>query len=105
MCDAYINVIGGLQLNEPAADLAVVLAIASSHRDKPIDTGTTAIGEVGLTGEVRAVTALQQRLSEAARIGFTRCIIPRSGTQYIQTPDGMELIRVRNIREAIEFTL
>ncbi len=105
MCDAYINVIGGLQLNEPAADLAVVLAIASSHRDKPIDTCTTAIGEVGLTGEVRAVTALQQRLSEAARIGFTRCIIPRSGTQHIQTPDGMELIRVRNIREAIEFTL
>ena len=105
MCDAYINVIGGLQLDEPAADLAVVLAIASSHRDKPIDAGTTAIGEVGLTGEVRAVTALQQRLSEAARIGFTRCIIPRSGTQHIQTPDGMELVRVRNIREAIEFTL
>ena len=105
MCDAYINVIGGLQLDEPAADLAVVLAIASSHRDKPIDAGTTAIGEVGLTGEVRAVTALQQRLSEAARIGFTRCIIPRSGTQHIQSPDGMELVRVRNIREAIEFTL
>ena len=105
MCDAYINVIGGLQLDEPAADLAVVLAIASSHRDKPIDAGTTAIGEVGLTGEVRAVTALQQRLSEAARIGFTRCIIPRSGTQHIQSPDGMELVRVRNIREAIEITL
>ena len=105
MCDAYINVIGGLQLDEPAADLAVVLAIASSHRDKPIDAGTTAIGEVGLTGEVRAVTALQQRLSEAARIGFTRCIIPRSGTQHIQSPDGMELVRVRNIRESIEITL
>lgn len=105
MCDAYINVIGGLQLDEPAADLAVVLAIASSHRDAPIDAATTAIGEVGLTGEVRAVTALQQRLTEAARIGFTRCIIPRSGTQNIQAPQGMELIRVRNIREAIEMAL
>lgn len=105
MCDAYINVIGGLQLNEPAADLALVLAIASSFRDKPIDPATTAIGEVGLTGEVRSVTALQQRLSEAARIGFSRCLIPRHGTQNISAPAGMELIRVRNIREAIEFAV
>lgn len=105
MCDAYINVIGGLQLDEPAADLAFVMAVASSHRDKPIDNKTTAIGEVGLTGEVRSVTALQQRLMEAARLGFTRCLIPRHGTQQILSPDGMELIRVRNIREAIEFTL
>ena len=105
MCDAYINVIGGLQLDEPAADLAFVLAVASSCRDKPIDSKTTAIGEVGLTGEVRAVTALQQRLTEAARLGFTRCLIPRHGTQQIIAPDGMELVRVRNIREAIEFTL
>ena len=105
MCDAYINVIGGLQLDEPAADLAFVLAVASSCRDKPIDGKTTAIGEVGLTGEVRAVTALQQRLTEAARLGFTRCLIPRHGTQQIIAPDGMELVRVRNIREAIEFTL
>ncbi|MBQ1263954.1 MAG: DNA repair protein RadA [Oscillospiraceae bacterium] len=105
MHDAYVNVIGGLRLDEPAADLAFVLAVASSFRDKPIDSQTTAIGEVGLTGEVRSVTMLQQRLAEAARIGFTRCIIPRHGTQQISAPDGMELIRVRNIREAIEFVL
>lgn len=105
MCDAYINVIGGLQLDEPAADLALVLAVASSYRDKPIDAKTTAIGEVGLTGEIRSVTALQQRLSEAARLGFTRCLIPHHGTQQITAPSGMELIRVRNIREAIEFSL
>ena len=105
MCAAYINVIGGLQLDEPAADLALVLAVASSYRDKPIDAKTTAIGEVGLTGEIRSVTALQQRLSEAARLGFTRCLIPRHGTQQITAPSGMELIRVRNIREAIEFSL
>ena len=105
MCDAYINVIGGLQLDEPAADLAVVLSIASSYRDKPMDGATTAIGEVGLTGEIRAVAALQQRLAEAARLGFTSCVIPRHGTQQITAPDNMKLIRVRNIREAIEISL
>ena len=105
LCDAYVNVIGGLQLDEPAADLAFMLAAASSFRDTPVDASMTAIGEVGLTGEVRSVTALQQRLSEAARLGFTKCLIPRHGTQNITAPAGMELIRVRNIREAIEITL
>ena len=104
-CDAYINIIGGLRLDEPAADLAMVLAVASSFRDTALDDGLAAIGEVGLTGEVRAVTALEQRLAEAARNGFTRAIIPRHGTQNVRTPEGMELYRVRNIREAIEFTL
>ena len=87
MCDGYINVIGGLQLNEPAADLALVLAVASSYRDKPMDSDVTAIGEVGLTGEVRSVLALQQRLAEAARIGFKTCLIPRHGT-------GLSLIHI-----------
>ena len=105
MCDGYINVIGGLQLNEPAADLALVLAVASSYRDKPMDSDVTAIGEVGLTGEVRSVLALQQRLAEAARIGFKKCLIPRHGTGNVQIPDGLEVVRVRNIREAIEFAL
>ena len=105
MSDAYVNVIGGLQLDEPAADLALVLAAASSFRDKPIDPATAAIGEVGLTGEIRAVTGLQQRLSEASRTGFKTCIIPRHGTGNVTAPDGMELLRVRNIREAIELAL
>ena len=105
MCDAYVNVIGGLYLDEPAADLALVLAVASSHRDTPIDPKTLAIGEVGLTGEVRVVTSMQQRLTEAARLGFTRCIVPRHSTKQLQVPDGLELIRVRNIREAIEMAL
>jgi len=103
--DVYINVIGGLQLNEPAADLPVVLAAASSYRDKVFDSGTAAIGEVGLTGEIRAVSNLSQRLSEVHRLGFTKCIIPKQGTAQIEAPAGLELIRVRNIREAIEFTL
>jgi len=103
--DVYINVIGGLQLNEPAADLPVILAAASSYRDKVFDSGTAAIGEVGLTGEIRAVSNLSQRLSEVHRLGFTRCIIPKQGTGGLEGPEGLELIRVRNIREAIEFTL
>lgn len=105
MSDAYVNVIGGLQIDEPAADLALVLAAASSHRDKPIDPSTAAIGEVGLTGEIRSVTGLQQRLTEASRTGFKTCMIPRQGTQGIEAPEGMELLRVRNIREAIELVL
>ena len=105
MSDAYVNVIGGLQIDEPAADLALVLAAASSFRDKPIDPATAAIGEVGLTGEIRAVTGLQQRLTEAARTGFKTCIIPRHGTGTVTAPDGVELLRVRNIREAIELAL
>lgn len=103
--DIYINVIGGLQLNEPAADLPVILAAASSYRDKVFDSSTVAIGEVGLTGEIRAVSNLSQRLSEVHRLGFTRCIIPRQGTAQIEAPQGLELIRVRNIREAIETML
>ena len=103
--DIYINVIGGLHLNEPAADLPVVLAAASSYRDKIFDSNAAAIGEVGLTGEIRAVSNLSQRLSEVHRLGFTRCIIPKQGTAFIDPPAGLELIRVRNIREAIEFVL
>ena len=82
MSDAYVNVIGGLQLDEPSADLALVLAAASSFRDKPIDPSTAAIGEVGLTGEIRAVTGLQQRLTEAARtISYWRPYISPSGSR------------------------
>ena len=104
-CDAFLNVIGGLSVDEPAADLAAVLALASSYLDKPIGNHVAAIGEVGLTGEIRAVTGLQQRLSEASRTGFKTCIIPRHGTGNVTAPDGMELLRVRNIREAIQLVL
>lgn len=104
-CDAYINVIGGLTLDEPAADLPVVLAVASSYRDTPMPSDLAAIGEVGLTGEIRTVSHLSQRLSEIARLGFTKCVIPKSGTANLSAPQGLELIRVRNVREAIEISL
>ena len=103
--DVYINVIGGLTLNEPAADLPVVLAAASSFRDKVMDSGVAAIGEVGLTGELRAVSNLSQRLSEVRRLGFRCCLIPRQGTSQLEPPEGLEILRVRNIREAIETLL
>lgn len=104
-CDAYINVCGGLELDETAADLAAVLAIASSFRDKPIGNDLAAVGEVGLTGEVRSVAALNQRLCEIARLGFKRCVVPSHVRGEIKPPVGLELISVRNIREAISAVL
>lgn len=103
--DAYINVIGGLRLDEPAADLAVVLAVASSYRDQACSNDLAAIGEVGLTGEIRSVTNLNQRLSEVSRLGFKKCIIPKNGTDKLDIPLGLTVYRVRNIREAIEVAL
>lgn len=105
-CDAYLNVIGGLNLNEPAADLATVLAFASSFRGKPVPNDLAAIGEVGLTGELRTVNGLSQRLSEVRRLGFTKCMIParNSGKQELNVP-GLQLIPVKNIREALAVLL
>ena len=103
--DAYINVVGGLRLDEPAADLPLILAVASVYRDKPISGTLAAIGEVGLTGEVRAVNHLAQRLQEVARLGFRQCVIPKYGSEKAEIPEGLEVFRVRNIREAIEFAL
>ena len=103
--DAYINVIGGLRLDEPGADLPVILAVASSYRDTPIADDLAAIGEVGLTGEIRSVSNMNQRLQEVSRLGFKKCIIPKGGAQKIEIPDGLTVYRVRNIREAIETAL
>ena len=104
-CDAYINVIGGLELDEPAADLATMLAIASSFRDLPLGRDLAAVGEVGLSGEIRSVNSLNMRLSEIVRLGFKRCVIPAHIKDDIKKPDGLEIISVKNIREAIKATL
>ena len=103
--DAYINVIGGLRLDEPGADLPVALAVASSYRDAVIPDDLVAIGEVGLTGEVRSVSNMSQRLGEAVRLGFTKCIIPKSGSEKLEIPKGLTVYRVRNLREAIEVAM
>ncbi len=103
--DAYVNVIGGLRLDEPGADLPVVLAVASSYRDQVIADDLVAIGEVGLTGEIRSVSNMNQRLSEVARLGFQKCIIPRGGAEKLEIPEGLTVYRVKNLREAIEVAL
>ncbi len=103
--DAYINIVGGLQLDEPGADLPVVLAVASSYRDAPVAGDLVAIGEVGLTGEIRAVSHMNQRLAEVARLGFQKVIIPKHGTDKLEIPSGLTVYRVRNLREAIETAL
>ncbi len=103
--DAYINVIGGLRLDEPGADLPVVLAVASSYRDTPIPDDLVAIGEVGLTGEIRSVSHMNQRLAEVARLGFKKCIIPKNGAEKLEIPKELEVFRVRNLREAIAISM
>lgn len=103
--DAYINVIGGLRLDEPGADLPVVLAVASSYRDQVISKDLAAIGEVGLTGEIRSVSNINQRIAEVARLGFKKCIVPSNNADKLEIPAGLAVYKVRNIREAIEIAL
>lgn len=100
-CDFYVNVIGGLTVSEPAADLSLIISLASSFRDKPVPYDLAAIGEVGLTGELRAVHALNQRLSEVRRLGFTKCLVPARNSGKLIVPEGLELIQIQNIRQAI----
>jgi DNA repair protein RadA/Sms len=104
--DVFANVIGGLQVGEPAADLAVAVAIASSVRDRPVAADLAVIGEVGLSGEVRAVSQTAARLKEAARLGFRRCLLPRSVRRGQEPlPEGIEPIEVRSVVEAVEKAL
>ena len=104
-CDAYINVIGGLELDEPAADLATILAIASSFLDRPVGQDLAALGEVGLSGEIRSVNLLNQRLSEIARLGFRRCVIPAHVRGDVQELKGLTLIPVKTVGEAVAAVL
>jgi DNA repair protein RadA/Sms len=106
--DVFVNVIGGLQIGEPAADLSTALAIAGSVRDKPIHADMAFIGEVGLSGELRAVSQLEARLKEAAKLGFKRCLVPRSHGQAGRSPgqiDGLEVIPCRTLAEALDLAL
>jgi DNA repair protein RadA/Sms len=103
--DVFVNVIGGLRINEPAADLAVAAAIASSFRNAPVAADLALIGEIGLSGELRAVSQLDKRLNEAAKLGFSRCLVPRSKQlERLELP-GIEVIAVRSLAEALEAAL
>ena len=100
-CDAYINIAGGIRMNEPAIDLGIVLAIASSFRNRPIDEKTIVLGEVGLSGEVRAVSMPEQRVAEAKKLGFETCILPEVSLKMIKGMEGIKLIGVKNIGDAV----
>lgn len=100
--DCYFNIVGGLRVAEPSADLPAVLAMASSLRDKPVPEGVASFGEVGLAGELRAVTGIAQRLAECARLGFDHVVIPAQSTQRLTPPEGLRVSRVKTIQEAMK---
>ena len=101
--DAYVNIAGGIRMNEPAADLGIVMAIASSYKNKPIAEDTIVFGEVGLSGEVRAVTMPEQRVAEAKKLGFKTCIVPAVALKSIGKVDGIEVIGVNSVNQAMNY--
>ena len=102
-CDAYVNVAGGIRIQEPAIDLGIVLAVSSSFRNRPVDGAVTAMGEVGLSGEVRAVSMVPARVQEAKKLGFTTCIIPCVCVESVKGITGIKIIGVKNVGEAVDF--
>lgn len=100
-CDAYVNVAGGIRISEPAIDLGIALAIVSSFKNKVIDAGTIAIGEIGLSGEVRAVNMLPIRVQEAKKLGFTTCIIPEVCRDSVKDIKDIEIIGIKNVGDAV----
>ncbi len=103
--DIYINVVGGMRIEEPAIDLGIIVAVTSSLRDIPVDAATLVLGEVGLGGEVRAVSQAELRLREAAKMGFQRCLLPERNLEKLGLIEGMELIGIKEVTEALEVVL
>lgn len=100
-CDAYVNLTGGIRIMEPAIDLAIAMAVVSSFKNRVIDDRTIAFGEIGLSGEVRGVSMIEQRVGEAAKLGFTTCIIPEVNCRQLHAVEGMKVIGVRTVQDAI----
>ena len=104
--DIFVNVVGGLQIEEPAADLAIAVAVSSSQRDQRVHADMAFVGEVGLGGELRAVSQLETRLREAAKLGFRRCVVPRPrGRQSLEMPAGLEAVTCTTLAEALDAAL
>ncbi len=101
-CDAYVNIAGGMRLQEPALDLGIIMAIVSSYKNRAIDDKTVVFGEVGLSGEVRAVSMTEQRIQEAKKLGFTHCIVPRSSLEGVAKMEGIKITGVATVRDAID---
>ena len=100
-CDAYVNIAGGIKMNEPALDLGIVMALVSSYRNRPIDEKTIVFGEVGLSGEVRAVNMPEQRVAEAKKLGFETCILPEISLKMVKEIQGIRLVGVKTVNEAV----
>ena len=100
-CDAYVNIAGGIKMNEPAIDLGIVMALVSSYRNRPIDEKTIVFGEVGLSGEVRAVDMPEQRVAEAKKLGFETCILPEVSLKMVKEIQGIRLVGVKTVNEAV----
>lgn len=99
--DAYINIAGGIRMNEPAIDLGIVMAIISSYKNRPVSPGTIVFGEVGLSGEVRAVSMPEQRVAEARKLGFRTCIMPQVSKDMLKKIEGIEVIGVKSVNQAM----
>lgn len=104
-CDAYVNIAGGIRMNEPAIDLGIVLALVSSYKDKAIDEKTICFGEVGLSGEVRAVSMAEQRVLEAKKLGFEVCILPEVCREGLKDVKGIGLVGVRTVKDAMDYVM
>ena len=100
-CDAYVNIAGGIKMNEPAIDLGIVMALVSSYRNRPSDEKTIVFGEVGLSGEVRAVNMPEQRVAEAKKLGFETCILPEISLKMVKEIQGIRLVGVKTVNEAV----
>jgi DNA repair protein RadA/Sms len=103
--DVYVNVVGGMKIDEPAIDLGIVLAVTSSLRESPIDHATVVLGEMGLGGEVRAISQAELRIREAAKMGFKRCLLPERNLAKLDPIEGIELVGVHEVREALDAVL
>ncbi len=101
--DVYLNIVGGIKINEPALDLGIVLVACSSYKNLPIPKGTIAIGEVGLTGEVRTVNMIEKRIKEAEKLGFKTCIIPESNKKLLKDKFNLDIIGVKNVIDAMKY--
>jgi DNA repair protein RadA/Sms len=103
--DAYVNVAGGVRLDEPALDLGMAVSLASGFRDQPANPYDVVIGEIGLTGEVRGVSRIEQRVKEAHKLGFKRVILPRKNLSGLDAPAGIEIVGVQSVQEALDIVL
>jgi DNA repair protein RadA/Sms len=100
--DSYVNIAGGIKVLEPALDLGIVCALASSFKNKAIDNQTIIMGEVGLTGEIRGITQCEKRVIEAMKMGFSKCVVPYANVKHLKNVQGIKVIGVKSVEEALE---